>query len=331
MRTLSVVLLVLFAAGCSKPPGADTFTASPLPSAFVVLRSPNGQRHALLTLCGDRWQGQVDDTFAASSRAVFAGASGRELPEFVDFADPSAPPEDIAAWKPVTGLPVVVVEAFAGGDPSIPGAGPSSMVSLLRVAGDPPELALVNAALAADLAASVGVILPAGDSQPESEAVASGVAVEAAVQAVIDETAGTVNPRARMALLQIPVFLNSRFLAVEHYKYEDHGGEDGGTATSRFTLHDLTTGASPDPDALLDMSAISALARIAPTPGRIDPVSDEAPVDWHPSRPGVVLLYRAGSIAPVGHGSVRTVVPWRDVLPLLPEGSPLRAVAESVH
>jgi len=189
---------------------------------------------------------------------------------------------------------------------------------MLRVAGDSPPITAVNAALAAALEAVVGLVSPPGDTLEDPGAVAARVAVEAAIQAVVDEDSGEVNPRARVAVLQIPVLLNRRSLAVEHLLFEDNGTADGGAGTSRFTLHDLETGVSPDMDATLDAATRAKLSAL--------PGMTAAPAEWYPSRPGIVLVYRDA------HGAeIRRVVPWREVLPLLPQDSPLRAVADSVY
>ena len=313
VRAPLLFLFVLAAAGCSRPPAADTFTAEPLTSSFAALRSPNGQRQVLLVRTGSRWHGHLDDTFAVTSRAVVADADGNSFLEVVHPVDPAEPPVEIADWRHVRDLPVLIAEAWAAGDPALRADGPSSLVSMLRVAGDAPSIAAVNAALAAEFEAAVGLAPPVGDTLEDAGAIAARVAVEAAVRAVVGDETGEVNPRARMAVLQIPVLLNARFLAVEHQVFEDHGGEDGGVGSSRFTLHDLETGGSPDLDALVNLDL---LARFGELTG-----SEETPASWYPSRPGIVLAYRP----------VRRVVPWREVLPLLPEDSPLRAVAESVH
>jgi hypothetical protein len=118
-----------------------------------------------------------------------------------------------------------------------------------------------------------------------------------------------------MAVFQIPVFLNHRFIAVEHHIFEDNDGVTGGREHSRFTLHNLKTGESPDPDVLIELPMLARLARMAD--------SQTTPSGWYPARPGIVLVFAAEG--------ARLVVPWRDALPVLPEDSPLRAVAESVH
>jgi len=318
MRAPILLMLVLAAAGCSRPPSADTFTASPLTSSFAALRSANGQRQVLLVRVGMRWHGHFDDTFAATSRVVAAESDNDSILDAVHPVDPAEPPVGIADWRPIRDLPVLIVESWAAGDPSLLASGPSSLVSMLRVAGDSAAAADVSAALAAEFEGAVGLAAPADDTLADPGAVASRVAVEAAVRAVIDEESGVANPRARMAIFQIPVLLNQRFLAVEHQVLEDHGGEDGGVETSRFTLHNLETGESLDLVALLDPDQLARLAALAGAVG--------SPVDWYPARPGVVLVYRATS-----GESVRRVVPWRAVLPLVQEDSPLRAVADSVH
>jgi hypothetical protein len=318
VRALFFALVIIAAAGCSRPPSADAFTPSPLTSSFSALRSANGQRQVLLVRTGSRWHGHFDDTFAVTARIIVAEVDDSTPLEVVHPTDPAEPPVEIGEWRTIRDLPVLVVEAWAAGDPSLRASGPSSLVSMLRVAGDTPSIAAVNAALAAEFEAAVGLAAPAGDTLEDPGAIAARVAVEAATQAVVDEDSGAVNPRARMAVLQIPVLLNRRFLAVEHQIFEDNGTEEGGIGTSRFTLHDLETGASPLPDAILDASLLASLLSFA---GVTAPTAD-----WYPARPGIVLVYRDAQGV-----EVRRVVPWRDVLPLLPADSPLRAVAESVH
>lgn len=318
MRALLFVLLVVAVAGCSRPTTADAFTPSPLTSSFVALRSANGRRQVLLVRNGSRWHGHFDDTFSATALTVVAEVDDNALLEVVHPVDPTEPPVEISGWRPVRDLPVLIVEAWAAGDPSLRASGPSSIVSMLRVAGDAPSIAAVNAALAAGFEAAVGLAAPDGDTLEDPGAVAARVAVEAATQAVVDEDSGSVNPRARMAVLQIPVLLNRRFLAVEHQLFEDNGTDEGGAGTSRFTLHDLGSGESPDPDAILDAETRASLLSFAGVTALT--------ANWHPARPGVALVYRGAKGA-----EVRRVVPWRDVLPLLPADSPLRAVAESVH
>lgn len=267
---------------------------------------------------GTRWHGHFDDTFAPTSRSVVAEADAGDFLDTVHPADPAEPPIEIAGWRTLRDLPVLVVESWAAGDPSLRATGPSSIVSMLRVAGDSPAAAAVSAALAAEFEGAVGLAAPPGDTLEDPGAVASRVAAEAAARAVVDEESGTVNPRARMAVFQVPVLLNQRFLAVEHQIFEDGGGVGGGSGTSRFTLHNLETGETADLDALVDLGQ---LARLGALTG-----ATESPSGWYPARPGVVLVYRG-----VSGTDTRLVVPWRDVLPLMPADSPLRAVADSVH
>jgi hypothetical protein len=312
------ILLIFTAAGCSRPPSAETFTAEPLTSSFAVLRSSNGQRQVLLVRAGSRWHGHLDDTFAATVRVVVADADDGALLDTVHPTDPAEPPVEIVGWRSTRDAPPVVVEAWAAGDPALRASGPSSLVSMLQVAGDSPSIAAVNAALAAAFEGAVGLVSPPGDTLENPGAIAARVAVEAAIQAVVDEDSGEVNPGARVAVLQIPVLLNRRFLAVEHLLFEDSGADDGGAGSSRFTLHDLETGDSPDIDATLDAATRANLLAIAEV--------NATTADWYPARPGIALVYRDAQ-----GSEVRRVVPWRAVLPLLPEDSPLRAVAESVH
>lgn len=271
---------------------------------------------------GARWHGHFDDLLPAGRTAVacavVAEADDSALLDAVHPTDPAEPSVEIADWRPIRDLPVLVVESWAAGDPSLRASLPSSLVSMLRVAGDTSALAMVNAALAAEFEGAVGLAAPVGDMLEDPGAVAARVAVEAAALAVIDEESGVANPRARMAIFQIPVLLNRQFLAVEHQIFEDNGGADGGARAARFTLHNLETGESPDPDELLDLESLARFSALAG--------STESPVHWYPARPGVVLVYRGAPGT-----DLRRVVPWRNVLPLLPADSPLRAVAESVH
>lgn len=327
VRTAPALLLILAAAGCSRPPSADTFVASPLPSAFVALHSSNGQRQAFLERVGERWHGHLDDAFSSKAFAIVADADNGKLPGVVEPANPAEPPIDLAGWKPLPDLPVLIIESWAAGDPSLRASGPTSMVSMIRVAGDSQAIAAVNAALAATLEGDVGLVSPPGDALVDPGAVVANVATTAATRAITDEETGEVNPRARMAIFQIPVLLNRRFLAVEHFTFEDVSGEAEGAAYSHFTLHDLETGGSPDPDALIDPGTLTKLAALT-SAQKLEGATTEAPVDWYPARPGIVLVYRLGAGGETGR---RIVVPWRKVLPLLPPDSPLRAVAESVH
>jgi len=330
MRALLPLLLLSLAAGCSKPPSVDTFTAAPLSSACVALRSPNGQRQAFLVRFGVRWQGHVDDSFASTSRAVFAIAEGGAVPSLVYPADPGEPPVDLDGWKPLTNLPLLVIEAWAAGDPALRALEPSSIVGMIRIPGDSPAAFAVSASLAGELSGAALLPAPTGEALDDPGTIASRVAIEAAALAVADEDTGRTSPLGKMAILQIPVFLNDRWLAVEHFTFEDHGGPGGGLATSRFSLHDLETGDLFDPDALLDSVVLAKLAQwSALHSGRAD--TPKVPSAWHPSRPGVVLVYHAGVIAPVERGAVRLVVPWREVLPMLPSVSPLREIAGSIH
>jgi len=312
------VFLLLAAAGCSRPPSADTFSAEPLPSAFAVLRSPNGQRQLLLVRGGSRWHGHLDDTFSATALTVVAEADDGTISEVLHPTDPTEHPVEIAGWRQLRDAPLLIVEAWAAGDPSLRASGPSALVSMLRVAGDSPAIDKVNAALAAELEGAVGLAAPMGETLADPGAVVSRVAIEAAVRVVVDEESGAVNPRARIAVFQVPILLNRRFLAVEHQTFEDHGDNGEAASPSRFTLHNLETGDSPDPDALLDQSM---LARIAALAGDTVP-----PADWYVARPGIVLVNRDAPGA-----ESRRVARWRDALPLLPEDSPLREVADSVH
>jgi hypothetical protein len=318
VRALPLVLFVLTVSGCSRPPSAETFTAEPLSSSFVALRSPNGQQHVLLVRTGSRWHGRFDDTFAATVRAVVADADDNPSPEVVHPADPAEPSIEVAGWRPVRDLPVLVVEAWAAGDPALRASGPTSLVSMLRVAGDSPQIAAVNSTLASWIESAVGFVSPPGDTLEDPGAIAARVAVEAAIQAVVDEDSGEVNPRARVAVLQIPVLLNRRFLAVEHLLFEDNGTDEGGAGTSRFTLHDLETGGSPDAEATLDAATRAKLLAIAGVTG--------LGAAWYPSRAGIAFVFRDAPGA-----TIRRVVPWREALLVLPADSPLRAVAESVH
>lgn len=318
MRTAIAFALLLAAAGCSRTPSADTFTAEPLPSAFAAVRSPNGQRQALVVRAGAHWQGHLDDVFASSAQLVFGEPTDGSFPEVLHPADSAGPPVEIAGWRPVSGLPVLIVDAWAAGDPALRAQGPSAMVAMLRLSGDSTASLDVNAALAAEFEGAVGLASPPGDTPADPGAIAARVAVEAAVLAVLDEESGAVSPRARMAVGQIPVFLNARFLAVEHRIFEERGDGAPGSASSRFTLHDLLTGATLEPDALIDQAALAALSAIT---GAAD-----APVGWYPARPGIVVVHRGA-----GDVYLRRVVRWRDALPLLPADSPLRAMAESVH
>ncbi len=334
MRVSCALACLLVAAGCTKPPSVDTFTASPLPAACVALRSPNGQRQALLVRFGTRWHGHVDDILPAgrtgTSRAVFAVADDGAVPSLVHPENPDEPPIELTGWKPVQGIPLLVVEAWAAGSPALRQSEPASLVAMIRVAGALPAARLITAALANELAAAAGLPDPGADAIEDPGLIVSRVAVEAAARAVINEDTGEVNKLGRIAILQIPVFLNNRFLAVEHFTFEDHGGSGGGFATSRFSLHNLETGDSPDPDELLNREARAKLAQFGPVRAGADDGDPLIPEDWHPARPGIVLFYRAGTIAPIDRGAVRVVVRWKDVLPLLPADSPLRALAGSI-
>ncbi|HUG12250.1 MAG TPA: hypothetical protein VMM36_14630 [Opitutaceae bacterium] len=318
VRALCLLLLLIAAAGCSRPPSVASFDASPLPSAFASLHSPNGQRQVLLVRTGSRWQGHLDDSFAATAHSVVAETDDGSLPEILHPADLAEPPIEIAGWRQTRDAPVLIVESWAAGDPALRASGPSAIVSMIRVAGDSFAIAAINATLAAELEGAVGLAAPVGETLTDPGAVASRVAIEAAVRVVVDEESGAVNPRARIAVFQIPVLLNRRFLAVEHQIFEDHGNEEGAASPSRFTLHNLETGESPDPDALLDPALLARLAALAG--------ETTASADWYVARPGIVLVTRDA------HGAEsRRVVPWRDALPLLPADSPLRDVAESLH
>ena len=324
MRTAIALLSVIVAAGCSRPPGEESFVASSLPSAFVSLHSPNGQQQLLIERFGSRWQGILDDTFASTSVVVVADSGDGLFPEFVRGTGPGDPPVDISAWKKITGRPGLVVDAWAATDPGLRTEGPSAIVSLIRLAGDSAQVTAINSSLAAELEGAIGLAPPPGDTLVDPGAVASRVAVEAALHAVVDEDSGAVRPGARMAVLQIPVFLTDRFLAVEHFVFEDSSGSGGGSSVSRFTLHDLKSGEAMEPDALLDTLALDRLNAIVAgynkTPG-------ETPVAWHPSRPGVVLVFPPNTSGV----AKRIVLPWRTVLAIVPEDSPLRAIADSIH
>jgi hypothetical protein len=315
VRALSHFLLLFAVAGCSRPPSADSFDASPLPSAFAVLRSPNGQRQVLLVRAGTRWQGHFDDGFAATVHSVVGETEDENLPDLLHPADPDEPPIETAGWRQTRDAPLVIVEAWAAGDPALRASGPSAIVSMIRVAGESPAIDIVNAALAAELEGAVGLAAPVGEMLTDPAAVVSQTAAEAAVRVVVDEDSGAVNPHARIAVFQVPVLLNRRFLAVEHQIFEHHGAGEDVASSSRFTLHNLETGESPAPDALLDQALLARMAALAG--------DASAPTEWYPARPGIVLVFAAGD--------ARRVVLWRVALPLLPEDSPLREVAESVH
>jgi hypothetical protein len=315
VRAQCLLLLFLAAAGCSRPPAADTFTAEPLSAAFAVLRSPNGQRQVLLVRTGTRWQGHYDDTFTNAAGFVFADTDDGDVPEVVHPADPAGGSFEIAGWRQRRDMPVIIVESWAAGNPSLRASGPSALVSMLRIAGDSPAAASINTALAAEFEGAVGLAAPVGQPLTDPSTVAARVAVEAAVRAVVDGESGEFHANSRMAVFQIPVFLNHRFIAVEHHIFEDNDGLAGGREHSRFTLHNLETGESPDPDVLIELPMLARLARMAD--------SQTTPSGWYPARPGIVLVFAAEG--------ARLVVPWRDALPVLPEDSPLRAVAESVH
>lgn len=329
MRALCVFAGLIMTAGCGKPPNVDTITATPIPSTSAVLRSPNGQKQVLLVRFGTRWRGNLDDTFAATSAAVFAAAADGLPPQWLGLADPSEPQIGTEGWKPLREVPTIVADAWVAGDPALRGTEPSSLVVLIRIAGTSDPARAITASLAGELAAAAGLSPPGEEAADDPGLIASRVAVEAAARAVTREETGEMNPNGKVAIIQVPVFLNDRYLAVEHAMFEDHGGEGGGFASSRFSLHDVATGASLDPDSLLDGTLREKLATIAGVRTLGGEIA--VPSEWHPARPGIVLFYGEGRIAPVERGAVRVVVKWRDVLPLLAGDSPLRAIAASIH